>query len=675
MALGIISLNYEYFGQFNKSGPIFNAKIFIGVAGLDPEILANQLDVVARQSDGTEVSIAQPIRTSAGGYPILNGNAVELLVDGNYAITVLDSNDVQVFLTQDVFNGVPIVVGDDHNLLGNRDAVGAHDGIYAKQYSDFATMLVAAFAGDLVDVIKVETIQHNKDGVGGATYVKDGTTGTVNTGDELQFFDNLGDGWILVPTRGEMYAEQFGADPSGVSDSTTAANALFTAASTSSVSNVAAFGKGTFTISGSLQIPSGDGIIIRGQGHQTELDASSAGSEFDLIGAPSSVVKGLIIENFTLLGSPIGASYIINAALCRNGSTFQNISYGKSGSTLGVNGVYLQAGFYVNFKNSQWRELSGTAFFAESTTDSSTTVNAVQLSDCYFNGCNQNIILSAQTGFSSVAFTLSNCTVESSVATAMTISNFHSVNLINCNFEGNNSTAIAGEATMIKMDASTVNIIGGFYKDTNSGSNDALPFETINGAFVSISDNVTITEQNKTFFHDDLAYKVGIIRPSDFDAPYRDMFKDDHTGGNGRSFVAASNLKLYAEQSTLPISGRETGITAATDVVTIDFNTAQTNEVWYFDVHVGDVTHDEARGGYKKYAVAVMKRSAVFSQKEELIIDVDINTSAHGDIDFTFVSGVLTLDVDPYQTVNSSMRWHVSQIITGRNDRVALTGP
>ena len=110
-------------------------------------------------------------------------------------------------------------------------------------------------------------------------------------------------------------------------------------------------------------------------------------------------------------------------------------------------------------------------------------------------------------------------------------------------------------------------------------------------------------------------------------------------------------------------------------VIQINFNTAQTNEVWYFDVHVGDVVSTQARGGYQKYAVCVTKRGTAFSQKQELIIDVDIASSAHGEMDFTFVSGVLTLELDPYLTESSNMRWHVSPIITGRNDRVALTGP
>ena len=674
MALGIISLNYEYFGNFNKSGPIFNAKIFIGVAGLDPTIEANQLPVVARQTDTSEVSIAQPIRTSSGGYPTLNGSAVELLVDGNYAITVLDSNNAQIFLTSDVFNGVPIVIGDDHNLLENRNVVGAHDGIYPKQYTDFATMLAAAFAGDLVEVLKVETTQHTANGFGGATYVKDGSTGTAATGDELQFFDDLGDGWSLVPTGGAMFAEQFGADPTGVSDSTIAANAVVTAASTSSVSNVAAFGKGTFTISGTITLPSGDGIILRGEGHQTELDASSAGSEFDLIGAPDAVAKGLIVEKFTLLGSPIGDSYILNTNLCRNGSSFRDLSIGKSGSTLGVNGIFLQAGFYVNFNNIQIRELSGIGFHAQSTEDSETTVNAVQASNIYINGCNQNAFLDAIDPFTSLCFTFSNCTFENSVETSLTIANFESVNLLNCYMEGNNETAVSGEATMISMDDCSVNILGGLYKDTSSGSADALPFETINSAFVSISDNVSITEQNKTFFHDALLYTVGIIRAIDFEAPYRDRYATDHTLGAGRAFVDSKHLKLYAEMTTVPVSGRDNSISSSTDVVEIDFNTSQTNEVWFFDAMLGDVSTSATIGGYKKYGVAVMKRSATFSQKSEIIIDVDINSSAHASLTFTFVSGVLTIAINP-QTGTHVSRFVIGPITNGRNDRVAIGAP
>lgn len=675
MALGIITLNYEYFPEFSKGRPIFNGKIFIGVPDLDPEILANQVPVTARQEDQTDVPISQPIRTSAGGIPELNGNPVQLLVDGNYAIKVLDSNDVQVYFTVNVFNGIPIVVGDDHNLLGGRDAVGAHDKIYPRQFDTFSNLLTAAFAGNLSEVIKAETLQHTQGGFGGATYIKDGTSGTASTGDELKFFDSAGLGWTIVPVDGALYAEQFGADPTGVGDSTAAAIAVVDAARNSSICNIAAFGKGTFTTTATIQLPSGDGIIIRGVGEQTIIDPTSAGSEFDTFSAPNTVALGLILENMTIFSSPVGDSYCLNAALCRNGSIFQNLSLGRAGGTFGVNGIFLQAGFYVNFNNIQIRELSGIGFHAKSLEDSVTGINAVQASNIYINGCNQNAVLEGVDPFTNLAFTFLNCTLENSVETSLTIEAFQSVDLINCYMEGNNSTALAGEATMISMNDSTVNIFGGFYRDTPTGNAAALPFETINSAFVNISDNVSITQANKEFFHPALTYDVGLIRNVDFEPPYRDRYKDDHTLSEGRKYVASKNLTLYSEMTTIPVSSRG-NISIETGVAAIDFNTAQNSEVWIFSVIFGDVGNAFERGGYIKYECAVMKFGAIFNNRNIEQFDINFLNSTHMTVDFVFAAGVMNISVTPNNnTEATAYRVVIEPVTSGRNDRLSLEAP
>lgn len=153
MTLGIVSLPVEYFPDPNKGRPIFNGQIFVGEPDLDPEILANRKAIVARQEDGTDIPISpaqQPVRIGSGGVPVYNGATVQILVEGNYSIKVLNKQGVQEYYWPNYNQGLPIVVGDDHNLLGNRDAIGAHDNIYNRQFDTLDDAISAVIPIDSV---------------------------------------------------------------------------------------------------------------------------------------------------------------------------------------------------------------------------------------------------------------------------------------------------------------------------------------------------------------------------------------------------------------------------------------------------------------------------------------------------------------------------------------------
>lgn len=159
MTLGIVNLPLDYFPDPNKGRPIFNGQIFVGEPDLDPQILANRKDIVARQEDGTEIPISpaeQPVRTSAGGVPTYNGATVQILVEGNYSIKVLDKGGAQEYFWTNYNQGLPLVVGDEgkinHGLLLDKDAVGAHDTIYRRK-TTVAEIESGVFAiGDLLTV-------------------------------------------------------------------------------------------------------------------------------------------------------------------------------------------------------------------------------------------------------------------------------------------------------------------------------------------------------------------------------------------------------------------------------------------------------------------------------------------------------------------------------------------
>jgi len=94
MAQAPLKLDIGYFPDPVTAKPIAGAKIYVGVADKDPEILANRIPVTLIQEDGTRVIIApesQPIRTGSGGTLVYGGDSVVYTVDGVHSLRVRDS--------------------------------------------------------------------------------------------------------------------------------------------------------------------------------------------------------------------------------------------------------------------------------------------------------------------------------------------------------------------------------------------------------------------------------------------------------------------------------------------------------------------------------------------------------------------------------------------------------
>ena len=109
MANSIVKLPTGYFPDPDRGRPLWNAKIYIGEPDLDPRIFANQKTVTGRREDGTEIALAQPIRTNNGGVPIDgSSNVVVLLVDGAYSMAVDDRQDNQKYYFDNVLEGAPV---------------------------------------------------------------------------------------------------------------------------------------------------------------------------------------------------------------------------------------------------------------------------------------------------------------------------------------------------------------------------------------------------------------------------------------------------------------------------------------------------------------------------------------------------------------------------------------
>lgn len=101
-----VRLPYDYYPNPTSGRPLFNCQIFVGKPDTDPQIPGNQITVRAVQESGTTVAIAQPIRTGAGGVPMLNGSPVQLRTDGEHSIKVLDSQGAQVYYAPSIIDGL-----------------------------------------------------------------------------------------------------------------------------------------------------------------------------------------------------------------------------------------------------------------------------------------------------------------------------------------------------------------------------------------------------------------------------------------------------------------------------------------------------------------------------------------------------------------------------------------
>lgn len=100
-----VLLPYRYYPDPTRGRPVYNGFIFVGIPDADPEIASNQLQVKAYQEDGNPVVISQPIRTGAGGVPLVNGSPVQLQVSGEYSIKVLDHLGAQVYYAPSLIAG------------------------------------------------------------------------------------------------------------------------------------------------------------------------------------------------------------------------------------------------------------------------------------------------------------------------------------------------------------------------------------------------------------------------------------------------------------------------------------------------------------------------------------------------------------------------------------------
>ncbi|WP_040465464.1 phage tailspike protein [Erwinia tracheiphila] len=98
---------------------VFNGKIYVGKLDTDPTAETNRVTVYQEGENGTLTPIAQPISINAGGYPVISGQVVKLVVTQDYSIAVYDQFDAQAFYFPRCSGPYVLKVFHDQTLHGD----------------------------------------------------------------------------------------------------------------------------------------------------------------------------------------------------------------------------------------------------------------------------------------------------------------------------------------------------------------------------------------------------------------------------------------------------------------------------------------------------------------------------------------------------------------------------
>ncbi|MCX8963258.1 hypothetical protein EHW64_19610 [Erwinia psidii] len=113
-----LSLPVELYTMSRQFSTVFNGKIYVGAVDTDPTAESNRITVYQEGEDGTLTATEQPISINAGGYPVISGQVVKLVVTQDYSIAVYDQLDAQVFYFPRCSGPYVLNVYHDQTLTG-----------------------------------------------------------------------------------------------------------------------------------------------------------------------------------------------------------------------------------------------------------------------------------------------------------------------------------------------------------------------------------------------------------------------------------------------------------------------------------------------------------------------------------------------------------------------------
>jgi hypothetical protein len=119
----------------------------VGDVDTDPEIVGNQKQLSVLQEDTSVVEVDQPVLTGAGGVPIHNGSPVTILVDGDYALKVLNSSGSQIYYVPSATSFEDESIASVNDMLGLVGITDQADGDKANMTGYFVLFPQAEFSG------------------------------------------------------------------------------------------------------------------------------------------------------------------------------------------------------------------------------------------------------------------------------------------------------------------------------------------------------------------------------------------------------------------------------------------------------------------------------------------------------------------------------------------------
>lgn len=295
-----VFLTPGYFPTDDIGRPISGAQIFVGEPDTDPEVVINQKQVTALQEDGVQVNIAQPIRTGAGGVPLLNGSTVTLSVDGDYSLKVLDSLGSQIYFVPRDASFVAPTVQSLFNVDNILDLIGTTpnaDGDVSQVSGYFTSFPQTDFDGGGVFVWQAGV---NKDTANGGTIIDPDNTGgfdgTITTRDAFLAAQGggVGSGCWIRDYDGNVLSPWFGSLGNDSDDDSAAITKGVVVANASAVRFVVT--EGTFLID-SYDVPTASQIVSKSGAEYTTLKLRTDVGTTLLNGDG---VSDILISGFTL---------------------------------------------------------------------------------------------------------------------------------------------------------------------------------------------------------------------------------------------------------------------------------------------------------------------------------------------------------------------------------------
>ncbi|AXF76609.1 phage head-binding domain-containing protein [Erwinia tracheiphila] len=114
-----LTLPVELYTMPRQFSTVFNGKIYVGKPDTDPTAETNRVTVYQEGENGTLTPIAQPISINAGGYPVISGQVVKLVVTQDYSIAVYDQLGAQAFYFPRCSGPYVLKVFHDQTLHGD----------------------------------------------------------------------------------------------------------------------------------------------------------------------------------------------------------------------------------------------------------------------------------------------------------------------------------------------------------------------------------------------------------------------------------------------------------------------------------------------------------------------------------------------------------------------------